>query len=162
MPIVRLVEGVLFADVFGDLREIPIAGLDALRILALLIIRAAKVLLVKINGVALYAPVLRDTQEIHTNDVFEVTAYLTPNAHWTRLAKTTTVLTHVTHHVEEEQTAPPRITLPSVGAQEEIQAILFRLVDDSRRTKFVRRVVQIPIVKLGQMIRLSVNAAKVM
>lgn len=159
---VRLVEGVRFVDVFGDLREIPIADLAALRIPALLIIRAVKRLFVKINGVALYAPALRDTPEIHTNDVFEVIAYPTLNAHWTRLARTTTVLTHVIHHVEVEQTAPPRTTLPSVDAQEETQAIRFKLVDDLRRTKFVRRVEQIPIARLGQMIRLFVNAAKVM
>ena len=48
------------------------SDLAALRILALLIIRAVKRLFVKINGVALYAPALLDTQEIHTNDVFEV------------------------------------------------------------------------------------------
>ena len=48
------------------------SDLAALLILALFIIRAVKLLFVKINGVALYAPALLDTQEIHTNDVFEV------------------------------------------------------------------------------------------
>ena len=65
-----LTNNYIATEVYAFLMEY--SDLAALRILALLIIRAVKRQFVKINGVALYAPALRDTPEIHTNDVFEV------------------------------------------------------------------------------------------
>lgn len=80
----------------------------------------------------------------------------------TRPAKITIVLTHVQLPVGKELIVGRKTMLQFVGVHEATQAIPFRLVEDSQKTKSVKHVVPIRIVRLGKMTLLYASVNKTM
>jgi len=105
---------------------------------------------------------LQDMQEIHTSDALEEHVYPMLNVLIMRLVKTTTVLTHVQHLVDEELIVGLKIMLLYADVQEVTLEILSKDVESSLEMKFVKLVELIPIVKLVKTILQFVNVNKIM